>query len=556
MPPIRKRGMKQLTSGDVDNKKQKVDNDENNNNNKTKKQEKKDQIIWEWAGDSKAGGSQDIWVKYKADVAKKIEVAYQNKDAEFKLDDERFIDLKDMLQRRYDSKNKKRAIRRREIKVIDGEEEVDEKDLSMVFRIYDEQGRGKIDSEELNSIVRALGQEEMDVAEKPKGLVDFSTVKEIVKKRGQEGKLRAVENVSDGQVKKNLKYLQKKSENTPFTYPDTKPSKTTKGKKGKKAVYNPIYCGTQDLFKKPVFCINDDPEPEPKERNKVYTFYNKSAMLHTKDEIDARSVDKYDNVSGNEHDLGKDHMFSGYVVLIGVFYDEINSTHGAHGICSKTVEALMQKGFNVILAYQISTFLDLLQYADVAWVISGDKIIPENNTTVLAAHFREELERFHKRGGGICIWGDNAPYYAHANAFLELFDTTVTGCTNGQKNLTLGNGRNMGEFSRHFLTSGIATLYEGHTICYPTRSGPFQLLATSTDKYPVMMYLDHEPKGTLKKDVGRVVLDCAFTKLYINWDTAGTARWVSNISVWLLGLDTKLKNGVGLEGVLAKVKLA
>jgi len=48
--------------------------------------------------------------------------------------------------------------------------------------------------------------------------------------------------------------------------------------------------------------------------------------------------------------------------------------------------------------------------------------------------------------------------------------------------------------------------------------------------------------------VGRVVVDCGLTKLYKEWDSAGTARYVRNIAVWLLGLEHRLKIGANIQG--------
>jgi len=54
---------------------------------------------------------------------------------------------------------------------------------------------------------------------------------------------------------------------------------------------------------------------------------------------------------------------------------------------------------------------------------------------------------------------------------------------------------------------------------------------------------------TLGRNAGRIMVDCGFTKLYCNWDTAGTARYVVNATVWLLGLDYKMRVGQPLSRV-------
>eukprot|EP01127_Copromyxa_protea_P010337 TRINITY_DN2516_c0_g1_i3.p1 TRINITY_DN2516_c0_g1~~TRINITY_DN2516_c0_g1_i3.p1 ORF type:complete len:124 (-),score=19.77 TRINITY_DN2516_c0_g1_i3:11-382(-) len=89
------------------------------------------------------------------------------------------------------------------------------------------------------------------------------------------------------------------------------------------------------------------------------------------------------------------------------------------------------------------------------------------------------------------------------------------------------------------ITSGIVKLYEGHTICYPENNGDLKVLATCSDNKPAILYADHE---VLEKDCGRVVVDCGFTKLYLQWDAAGTARYIVNSCIWLLSLESKVMN--------------
>ena len=70
-------------------------------------------VKWFWASDS-ANGMQDTWLEYDADASERYEAALQAGLTEVKVDDERFIDLKDMVQRRYDDKMKRRTVKRTE----------------------------------------------------------------------------------------------------------------------------------------------------------------------------------------------------------------------------------------------------------------------------------------------------------------------------------------------------------------------------------------------------------------------------------------------------------
>eukprot|EP01112_Ceratiomyxa_fruticulosa_P017992 TRINITY_DN5697_c0_g1_i1.p1 TRINITY_DN5697_c0_g1~~TRINITY_DN5697_c0_g1_i1.p1 ORF type:complete len:421 (-),score=99.92 TRINITY_DN5697_c0_g1_i1:143-1405(-) len=73
-------------------------------------------VKWFWAGDSKKG-TQDTWIEYDADIAEKLEKAWNRKQKTVKIDKERYIDMEDrttMLQRRYDDDSKRRSVKREE----------------------------------------------------------------------------------------------------------------------------------------------------------------------------------------------------------------------------------------------------------------------------------------------------------------------------------------------------------------------------------------------------------------------------------------------------------
>ncbi|GAM20617.1 hypothetical protein SAMD00019534_037920 [Acytostelium subglobosum LB1] len=79
--------------------------------------------MWSWAGDSgggpaNGGGHQDVWIKYDLDFSKKLEDSFKKGDEEYKVDSQRFIDLKNMLQRRYDDNNKRRNVKREDAKKV------------------------------------------------------------------------------------------------------------------------------------------------------------------------------------------------------------------------------------------------------------------------------------------------------------------------------------------------------------------------------------------------------------------------------------------------------
>lgn len=62
-------------------------------------------VKWLWESDKG-------WVEYSNALTQKIEKGYQNDDKVVKIDDERFVDLPSMFQRRYDDTSKVRNVKR------------------------------------------------------------------------------------------------------------------------------------------------------------------------------------------------------------------------------------------------------------------------------------------------------------------------------------------------------------------------------------------------------------------------------------------------------------
>jgi len=52
---------------------------------------------------------------------------------------------------------------------------------------------------------------------------------------------------------------------------------------------------------------------------------------------------------------------------------------------------------------------------DEAWIISNSSL----DGTTTEDEFVTEVAKFHESGGGLFIWGDNAPWTAHANPALK-----------------------------------------------------------------------------------------------------------------------------------------
>jgi len=243
--------------------------------------------------------------------------------------------------------------------------------------------------------------------------------------------------------------------------------------------------------------------------------------------IDAiTEYDQWLNPAGTKYDLGRDGAFSDFSVLIGKFYNGEGFTN--ENFTSGPGADLTRKGFKWKIVTTEVEFISELNKYDIAWIISRDSVQQE-------ANFVKAVKDFYNAGNGLFIWADNTPWEKHANALLPaLLGTNIvlSGCDHGTKELTLGNtGCETGKFkANHSITTGVEHLYEGITICYPNTNGPLKVLATSSHGHPVSLYLEKQ------NGKGNLLVDCGFTKLYVNFNTAGTGRYISNATCWLTGL--------------------
>jgi len=219
----------------------------------------------------------------------------------------------------------------------------------------------------------------------------------------------------------------------------------------------------------------EDEEYQWAQDTRLNQYYNKE-VVGLNDELNDVGLDKHSNPSGSSFDLGQDGQFSEFTVLIGGFVSGASMNN--------PVQALKKKGFQVILENSEKGFLSQLKIADVAWVISGTDPDPKPSPTsskesypawksVNRKEFQEEINKYHKSGGGLFLWGDNDPLFEHANAALQRIfqdeEMVLIGNTPANKILDVGDGKLTGQFHPHIITSGIVKLYEGVTICYPKK---------------------------------------------------------------------------------------
>mmetsp|Transcript_86515 Transcript_86515/g.217871 ORF Transcript_86515/g.217871 Transcript_86515/m.217871 type:complete len:456 (+) Transcript_86515:110-1477(+) len=259
-------------------------------------------------------------------------------------------------------------------------------------------------------------------------------------------------------------------------------------------------------------------------------------------------LDPNRNPVGTQYDLPRDGSMQEHTLVLCWFSEE-----GQYG---KPMEALKRKGFNIIVHdardSTVQQMMVSLLIADVVWIVSGARVAEAG-----FEQFLDALEAYHRRGGGIFVWGDNTPHVAHANQLLSrLFPGQgifLEGNDQGSQIMHAhSEGCSPGHFTRHHLImTGLKALFEGVTISYLSKVGPLKVLATYNNGpgysgKPYCAVADSEVyaryKVTNSVGRGRIVIDGGFTKLYDEFwvKTAGTERYVKNASTWLLNMNSRI----------------
>jgi len=232
--------------------------------------------------------------------------------------------------------------------------------------------------------------------------------------------------------------------------------------------------------------------------------------------------DVYGNAKGNQYDLAIDGAFEGQTIAVLHFY----ASGGFDFELPK--KALAEKGFSVYRwINQAPTPKELKEGLDKAcqlWIISDSQ-------QHLNAEHLKIIKEFFEKGRGVYIWGDNQPFYADANYVSKaLIGVKMTGNLAGNKVVNLQmEEKKAGVTPNHLITTGLQNIYEGVTIA---------TLSESEDLTPIIYgSADNLVTAVYEKDGKRLILDGGFTRLYVNWDTAGTGRYVKNAAAWLVNFE-------------------
>lgn len=233
-------------------------------------------------------------------------------------------------------------------------------------------------------------------------------------------------------------------------------------------------------------------------------------------------TDAYGNANGNQYDLAVDGAFEGQTIAVLHLYT------GEGFDFELPKKALQEKGFSVYRwMNRPPSPEDLKEALDKScqlWIISS-------MTQMLNKEHIKVIKEFFDSGRGVYIWGDNQPYYADANYVAkELIGVEMTGNTMGNKVVDLMMGEEkIGVMPNHLITTGLQYVYEGITIA---------TLSDNEDLTPLIYgSAANLVSAAYERDGKRLILDGGFTRLYINWDTAGTGRFVKNAAAWLVNYE-------------------
>lgn len=237
-------------------------------------------------------------------------------------------------------------------------------------------------------------------------------------------------------------------------------------------------------------------------------------------DVKSAPKDKYGNPNGTNYDLLRDGSMKGYKILIINLCPEWD-TCGQRENYDNPIKALENKGFEVIYRDEFpSDFARMSAYLCQIWLISG-------NTRTITDEQIRQIKAFYNQGKGVYLWADNDPFYADVNPIIkDLFGSTMSGNYIGEQVIGVQKHiKDVGIVAGHLISTGISNFYEGVTISNVAMTQYLKPLVYSSDKKVVTAYSDVDGK--------RLLIDGGFTRLCVDWDSAGTDRYVVNAAGWL-----------------------
>ena len=317
-------------------------------------------------------------------------------------------------------------------------------------------------------------------------------------------------------------------------------------------------------------------------------------------------VDEYNS---SQNDLGEDGAFSEFTILFVILYlcrsderdddgkiqDEFITENvlcygkDSDNPFSPVVKLGQQKdqrgnsigkGFNILYAFDYKTAIDSLLRGSVRVVFitcsPGDGQFPSQGKSGKQDYcdsFLNCIYTFNENGGGVFWFLENVPYTYEADRYFKLHhDFEVVGDKENmiqgghmmeridKGEVTPGHFRRIGsemDFD-HFskLDFGIKEIYEGMTLCKlnekKLKDIGFDVFAIESEGNASIMVRNNDSVHTR----GRMIIDTAASKLFLEFTEEGTARWIRNAAVWLCnveqfsfakGMNKEAKSGIDMS---------
>ena len=204
-----------------------------------------------------------------------------------------------------------------------------------------------------------------------------------------------------------------------------------------------------------------------------------------------------------------------------------------------------------------------------------DYDLEKNNKANLVGEFVKVIIQFWKNGGGLGLFSDNAPFTFQTNLILEkLFEGDfihfrVGGFHEGKKILkgvdsgilkekgTFNRKVNIisNQYERPVITHCLYEMYEGNTVSYIVENpkddkilyfGKNEDLKMITDPKKLIPFipLSKDSDGGFNSifycsngSEGDIIIDCSYTKFFLEMDKTGTPRYLMNICSWLGAIE-------------------
>ena len=333
-------------------------------------------------------------------------------------------------------------------------------------------------------------------------------------------------------------------------------------------------------------------------------------FVDTTDEKD--SFEQIGDIYDSKYDLGVDGSFKEYSILFIILYlcrgikddegkviDEfITDEVLRNGIVvneakfspilklgQKEINGVpIGKGFNIGYAYNYKTAINELMSGKYRMTFitcsPGDGFMAkkcDRDVDQYADAFVNCVHEFSMRGGGVFWFLENYPFTYEADLYFKTFygfeavgdkDKTIMGgkvmkrvkseTPKAGEFITIG-GDAMDIFNLSRLDFGIVSIFEGRTLCTLNEQKfvekGFRIFARESEGNASIMVREKQ-EGSRE---GRMIIDTAASKLFLEFTEEGTARWISNAAVWLCNTEefaeeqeskSKLRSGISMDSVI------